>query len=202
MSRMFPCLLHTACWDTLQPPESLNRSNRVKKRTNKLWSSIITQWTNFYTNAAHSAQWEITEFRLSLSLVCDFCQLAAYSWYECNEYAEDSDFKIKTQKKRCMFREGASGCHCTLCACRSTSVSIGFKFRSSFWNKNFGLFSRETRRQINHSLCLWGTCTKRTWMKKKNWEMMRILNHHTNCRCWTSEEVLFQIALMTVTFPL
>ncbi|XP_039984875.1 sodium/iodide cotransporter isoform X2 [Xiphias gladius] len=28
MSRMFPCLLHTACWDTLQPPESLNRSNR------------------------------------------------------------------------------------------------------------------------------------------------------------------------------
>ncbi|XP_022622600.1 sodium/iodide cotransporter [Seriola dumerili] len=35
MSRMFPCLLHNSCSDTLQPPGNLNRNNREDKTTVK-----------------------------------------------------------------------------------------------------------------------------------------------------------------------
>ncbi|XP_042273835.1 sodium/iodide cotransporter [Thunnus maccoyii] len=35
VSRMFPCLLHNACRDQLQPPMSLNRNNRGDKVTDK-----------------------------------------------------------------------------------------------------------------------------------------------------------------------
>ncbi|XP_074490725.1 sodium/iodide cotransporter [Sebastes fasciatus] len=34
-SRMFPCLLHNACWDTLQPPRSLNSNNQGDEATDK-----------------------------------------------------------------------------------------------------------------------------------------------------------------------
>ncbi|XP_054458949.1 sodium/iodide cotransporter [Anoplopoma fimbria] len=34
-SRMFSCLLHNACWDTLQPPVSLNSNNQGDQETDK-----------------------------------------------------------------------------------------------------------------------------------------------------------------------